>query len=622
MRRLLVLLVILALAAIEPLTHYWIMYHPPEGSVPTGMHIGDSAHHLLCMRSFGNGFHSPFALCNSGKGPQDWRNFAAPFFLLYGCAGALGRLLNVNEFIFLGLLNGFGGALLLWMAYRLFRAVIPKHAETAFFLFALGGGLGGVLFTGAAAFGVHRAPGFELYFSRYAWCELIEGQHFSPVLLMPRFYYSFPLALGLGALAALIRGGRRDLYLIAPGLLFAASFINARLGPMFWLAYALYLMDAPGISWKERIRRAVWAGVFAGLGIAAAWGVLRNNPAYTANVAQVTQQVLRLLPYLSATVFLWIAMAPGIIRGLNALPPLLRHAAAALAGYLLAYGALFAAFQAYYGNWFYGGDTAAAAAVSDPAWLGAAAGILAARWWKPAEEERRKDDAPALGWVVLWLLLFLAAALSAWGHGWFMRFSPQRFSVLLGPPMAILAAAGIARMRPKIRRVLFTVILVCGFFSISVAAAWFQGPLGHVPGLGPFAYLHYETMTPADADLLRRLPGGTVAAPGWSPIAFGEIISLREGVQVVGGPGAMNLGGQPFSPLQTDIERFFAPESGDDIRREFVLRYCVDYVYCPDTCPVNSETMRAFRAAPWLKLVTESGRGALFEVRRNAMPSS
>lgn len=370
-----------------------------------------------------------------------------------------------------------------------------------------------------------------------------------------------------------------------------------------------------------RPRRASFALALAVpvvIGGAAGAAVLHLHPSYTENVAAVTQGVMRLLPFLSVTVFFWIAAFPAIRAAIAALSPPYRTAALAAAGYLLAYLILFLGYQAYYGNWLRGGDSTAPIVISDPALVGAALGLFyGLLTWHKARPAPPETDSPA--WAVLWLLAFLTLALGAFGHGWFQRFTPQRFMILLGLPLAILAAHGLDAMRPALRRALYTAILACGIISILVASLFFQGSWGRTPGHGPFAYLHYNFMTQADADLLEHLTPGIIAVPMWSPIAFGEIISLRPGARVLGGPGAMNLGDQPFGQIEKAAKTFFSPDTPDVLRRSFARDWCVDYVYWPDTCPLDPRVLEELLATPWLELLAHAGHGAIFRVQKKLL---
>lgn len=605
--------VIVVLALVEPATHLWIQYFPPAGTAPTGVHTGDSAHHLVCMRAFHTGFFSPFATCQSELGPRDVRYFCTPFFLCYALFGEIGRLLHLNTFLFLGVLNGLGLALYLAMVWRFLRAAVPKHALPAFVLFTFGGGVGGVMYCAARYTGWYTDPGFEREFLRFAWYELIEGQHLNPLLLAPRFYYTFPLGLGFGALAAAIRAEREasaKAALYGALLMLGAAFLNPRLGPMLWGVAALYLAaGARTGAWRRLGVVAVFA-VPVAAGAAGAWAVLRLHPVYLENVARVTQDMMRLLPFLTATALVWLAAAPGALLALRELPRPLRWTAWTLAAYLATYTVSYLGYQAYYGNWLYGGAVNAAVAVSDPALAGAGAGLVLAVPFvrRPAAEAR------PFGWVALWLLLFLAVSVSAWGEGYALRFSPQRLMVLLGLPLAMLAAHGLGRMPRLLRYPLFTGIVAAGAVSLVVSAVFFQGVAGRRPGQGHFAYLHYGLMTLADAELLEALPEGTVAVPAWSPIAFGEVVAQQPGVRVPGGPGALNLGGQPFAQVQGAVNAFFRPAATAAERRQFVKEWCVDYVYCPDTCPCSPELLAVLDEITWLKEIARAGRGRLYMV--------
>jgi len=610
-------LIVIALACIEPLTHVWIACCPPENTVPTGAHTGDSAHHLVCMRMFETGFHSPFATCQSPQGTHHFGFFAPPLFLLYGVLGVVQRAVGADPFLFLGLANGLGGALYLAAAYLFLREAVPRHAHRAFLLFTLGGGLGGALFLLTGALGLHATPQFEEYFRRYAHYELIEGPHLSPVLHMPRLYYTLSLAMALGGLAAFIRAqrdGRLRPALFAGALLFAATWVNLRLGPLAWVIAALYLACQVDRPWRDRLR---WAGALAvpvALGAAVAWKMIAMSPAYAGNLVETVRMAMWLSPFVSATVFYCLVVPSAVRHAMPGLPRWPYVAAWAAMAYLAAFAILYAAYQVYWGNVLVCRDTAVAVAMSDWALLGVPVGAAYALWRRG---RARSATAGETGWVVLWLLLFLAVAVSAFGQGWFMRLNPQRFMVFLGLPIAILAAEGLARLeaaRPRWANGVTASILGCGICSILVGALFFQGPLSRQPGQGPFAYLHYELMTPADAHVLDRLGEGTVVTPPWSPISFGEIVALRPGVSVVGGVGAMNIGDQPFGLLQAQVSAFFEPTTAAAVRERFVRTWCVDYVYCPDTCPVEPLVVEQLRGAPWLTEVAADERAVLFAV--------
>lgn len=605
---------IVALGLIEPLTHLWIQFAPSAGSVPTGLRTGDSGHHLIAMESFANGFYSPFVTC-AAESPHGFAWFSVPIFLLYGVVGEIGRLLGISPFFFLGLANGLGGALLLWAVYRFLRRIAPTEAPLAFVLYCAGGGVGGLVFIGAWLAGATDLPEFEGWFMRFAQYGLIEGQTLAPWLLFPRLYYTLPMALGFAGLTALVETDRCRCaahLTFACFLLFLASLINIRLAPMFWAVGVLYLML--GSAQAGRFRGAM-AGATMGasaLGALASLLILRGHPTYQENVASVARECALLLPLLYGCLFLLPPAVAALPDARRSLPRGARALADGLVAALVVYAALYLGHQIWFGNFWRGGDQAAAMAASTPALI---ALPVAAVWRARRGDANARNDAPQwTGWVALWLLGLTVVSLSAAFDGWLLQFAPQRGMVLMGVPLALLAAHGLGRMPRPVARAVLTLILAGGGASLLVAGFYFQGPMSRTPGRGPFAYLHYEHMTEADGRLLQTLPPGTVLVPPWSPIAFGEIVAHHGDHQVIGGPGAMNLGDQPFGPLQASVNRFFTSETTGEDRQALVAQWCVDYLYCPDTCPVGEPLMEAFRGTPWLELIVEDGRGAVFRV--------
>lgn len=609
--------VMVILALIEPLTHLWILHGAPPDSVPTGVHTGDSSHHLVAMESFATGFASPFATCKAEAGPRDFGYFSVPIFLLYGLLGEFGRMLGVAPFLFLGLANGLGGFLLLWNVYRFFQRVAPREATLAFYLYALAGGVGGLVFLGAWAQGAHRDPAFEVWFYRFAQYELIEGQHLAPALLMPRFYYTLPLALGFAALTALVETDRCRCpgHLFFTGfLLFVTAVLNLRLGPLFWALGGLYLAAGSKNEGAFRLKLMVATALPVVAGSAIFISLLWQHPSYGVNVADITPNCVLLLPLLFGTVFHWPAVAVAVGRVRAGMPAPILHCLTALGAYLLGYVTLYLGHQLWFGNIWAGGDMNAAVWASD----GALVTLL------PLYFLIRRCVGPPQGdlpesphcWIALWFLGVLVVSLLALGQGWFLRFSPQRLMVLMGVPLALMTAVGLQQMKGGWRRVWLVLLLGGGVLSNTVAALWFQGPLGHEPGKGPFAWLHYEYMAKADAQLIRHLPPGTVAVPAWSPIAFGEVLVHQGDYQILGGPGAMNLGDQRLGPLQEAVNQFFSLEGTDATRQAFVTEWCVDYIYCPATCPVDGGVVAEFVAADWLVPIATDGNGAVFLVDR------
>ncbi|MBI2426129.1 MAG: hypothetical protein HYV27_25120 [Candidatus Hydrogenedentes bacterium] len=617
-----VVLAIAVLASIEALLHLWIQFAPPDGCVPTGMHTGDSGHHLLSMRAFGNGLHSPFATCRADDGGNGFGYFAVPIFLLYAMLGEVGRAVTTNDFLFLGFANGIAAALYLTAVYRFLVAAAPRYGRTAFFLFALGGGIGGPLYLAARFFGIADTPGFEQGFMRAALYTLIEGQYPAPYLQFARFYYTLPLAFGFWSLKVFVDALRIPCTkhaLFAGILLCFPAFFNLRLGPLFQMVALLYLVSQPGIT-----VRAAWAYfrpylILGLLATFAGWWCMQLHPAYGANVRAVTSSVALFLPLLFALLPFVPAVTAGLGRFLEALGPVLRIPALAALGYIVSYALLYAGHQAYYGNYFMGGDAGAAWFASDPALLGALAGALlgCAKLMQAragtASPVQAEDDRELPVWAFLWMLLFGAASICAAGGGAFAQLAPARFMIMLGVPVALVAAVGLERLHRYPRRTLRAGIYGCGIVSIFMGTLYFQGPWGAGPGKDrPFGFLHYEFMTPMDARLLELLPEGTVAVPPWSPIAFGEIIAVHKGNTVIGGPGALNLGEQPFSAIQGAVGSFFDPATPALEREAFLRNWCVDLVYLPDTCPQPKALRDALALVPGLTLLDQAGSGAIY----------
>lgn len=605
--------VIVALSSIPPLTHFWIAHFPPEGTVPTGLHGGDSAVFIHCMRMFDTDFFSPYANRNAERGAHSPTYFAAPFFWMYGVVGATGRALHIGEFQMLGVVNGLGGFAYLLAAYLFLRAVFPKRADSAFLIFALGGGPGGILYIVAAVFGMHGAANFEPYFLRYATYQLIEGASLLPVLIMTRLYYTVPLACLLGAIALLVTGrGKPSRRLIAMPLLFAGTFINLRFGPMAWGVFVLYLMADTERPVAGRMR----LGALAAMPVLLAWAfgalMLRNNPAYVGGAVSTVRTNIWLSPFIAATIF-HLAVVPGqALRAARGLPCFARTCAYAGIGYMAAYVLLYCLYNAYYGNVWHCLDFTSAVRISDWALLGALPGALLANIGAD-----RKPGPPLDGWIALWLIAYTAVGISAFGQGWFLRLVPQRLLVLLALPFAIAVAEGLHRLRwahPRAATGLTWAIVSCGVCSIAVASACFQGPLGHWPGCGPFAVTHCELATKADARLLDLAEGGVVLTPvTWGP-AMGDVAAARPGTSTVFGYGSLNLLDRQYPDTFEALDTFFTEGMPAASRKKLVDDWSVDYVLCPDCHPVDENVIEQLRHTPWLSEVVQSGKGVLFSV--------
>jgi len=132
-------LVIVVLASLQPAAHLVITYASPQGMVPTGMHIPDSALFIQAMDMFNTGFESKYATNLSDVGPAHYSYFSIGHLWFYGIQGAIADTLGVGHFLFYGLMNGLAAFLFLWVVYLFFVTVIPDAANVAFALFALGG---------------------------------------------------------------------------------------------------------------------------------------------------------------------------------------------------------------------------------------------------------------------------------------------------------------------------------------------------------------------------------------------------------------------------------------------------------------------------------------------------
>lgn len=612
---------IIGLSAIDPLTHIWLKFGLPPRMAHTGFHIGDTPFFLTSMRIFQNGFYSPYAASQSPLAAHSIAYFALPHHWLYGAIGSIGDLFRVDPFLWLGMANGVCGAFYLFMVYRFLRKLTPARANLAFAIFSLGGGLGGALYLLNGLWGDRAAPGFESWFHRYARYELIEGPFLSPALLMPRLYYTLPLALGFAALTRFLRNARHanyrpDACVMAMSLL--TAYLNARAGMMFAIVALLYLWTAPPANARSRLQLAAAFAAPAALGMFLAALQFRMNPHGAENVGELLRRCAWFGSLLPLLFWHFFTVPPALKRHLADLPPSARIFASAGLGYLAVFAALYFAHQVYFGNLLAGGDTAAAIQVSDYALLGAAAGALYGSRRMGSRRTASNDTA----WLALWFLAFLAVAVSAFGRGWFMRFMPERFLTLLGVPLAVLSAEGLTRIRetrPRLSQALVVSMLACGACSLGVAALCFQGPLGRNVHDTAFAWAHSELMAPEDARLIDKIGEGVVLAPASLPPLFGDVIvHRRPKTSTVFGQPSLEFGGIRMSSLGQAVQRFFAPGAANAERRAFVKEWRVEYIYCPSTRPVDPEVIKQFRNSIWLEETARDGAAALFRVRAEA----
>jgi len=601
-------LIIGVLAALQPCVLLGTRYLPPDGTVPTGLQIPDSALFLYSMDMFDNGFASAYATCQAEAGSNAITYYSVPHLWLYGLLGAVARLLHVDLFLFYGVVNGLGAFLYLWIVYRLLIQMLPRHAGRAFLLFALSGGPGGLLYLLTGFVGLHTHPAFETYFTRFALYELMEGPNLNPALYFPRLYYTLSLALCLGGLLQVIRalrtGRYRALALWCVPLMLG-SFINARYAVFAGLLVMLCIAYARDTAWQSRIRLAALYAVPAGAGMAASYALMHTNPAVVDNHLQVANMAMWLSPFLAVAWLHLVLAARPMGRTLKAMRMPGRLLGCAGLCYLAAYTIGYGLYQLYYGNLLAGKDGSVAAAVSDPALLGAliGAGLAFIR-------RGERGEAPTPPWIALWLLGFLAVSLSGFGGGWFLRFGPQRLQVFLWLPLCIYAAVGLDRLPNRSRAVALAILLSCGITSVLVATFGFQGPLGRTGARGPYVNSHAEIMSQADAAVLAALHEGTVLAP--APAS--DVVVRQHGNPVVFGIGSFNLTDRAYLTLRKTVDVFFHPACPPKDRRRIVDDWCVTYVYCPDTWPVDARVIEQLRSTMGLEEVASKDRAALFRV--------
>jgi len=641
-----VLLLSLALAATQPLIGLWLAYAPPDGYVATGLHIPDSCLFLQSMRMFSNGFESPYATCQA-PATSGVEFYPLPHLWLYGLVGLIARLIGVSDFAAYFAANGIGAFVYLLVVYVFLREVAgtastgtastgtpPTKAgrrpnglngtcNLAFLLFCLSGGLGGMLYLATLPFGLHASPMFADYFRRFALYELFEGAHLQPYLYFPRLYYTLSLTFCLGALTLLIKGHRRNdrrLLVLAGAAFVPGMFIDMRYGA-FTLALAFLYLWQEGAP-APPLRRARPLGHLAVPGIAAgalAWMLMATNPAAIQNHIDVANTAMWLSPFITGAA-LHLLVAPREVYGrAQRLPAFERVLAFAALGYLAVFGLLFAAYQAYWGNILVARDAAAALAVSDWAFIGAAAGGA----WGLLRVRDNQAQPPQRDWIVLWLLSFLVLSITAFGGGWWLKFGPQRLQILLWLPLSIMSAAAIEKInsrRPGRARALTAAFVACGVCSLTAAMLFFQGPLAFrfapAGARPPFAQYHTEIMTANDGAVIESIGKGMVVAPNLAA----DAVALNRPNRVVWGTGSFNMSDQPYVPMEEEVNRFFSPGTPAQWRRDFLRRWCIDWVFCPETWPVAEASVQEIGELPGTEEAAREGNAVLFHVKTDPGP--
>jgi len=595
--------VIAALALSQPALHYYLQHHPPSGVQFSGLSIPDSALFLESMaRGAALDFRSPYATCQSAWGDADPRFYAVPHLWLYAALGLFARLSGIGHFTLLGIANGAAFAFYLAMVWRFLRAAAPRYAAPAFALFTLGGGPGGLLYLGSLALGWTELPAFTDAFFRWSLYGLMEGPHFHPLLYAPRCYYTLALGIGFGALAAVCGGLRSDraapLLWWLPALALGA-FLYARSGVFFGVILLLVLAGAQA---RVTTRLSCLLGLAAPtlLGMALSAAVLRTNPQVVDNHLHAASMAMWLLPALVVCALPFAAAWQPIRSAWQSGGWLTSAVLRAGLGYLAAYAVLALGYMAYYGTLASGPEGSVAAAVSDWALVGLLFGLL------PRGELTESNVlAPWWGW---WLVLFAALALSGFGGGWFLQFGPQRMQMLIWLPLCLLAAAGLAGIRPVVRRFVWVVLLACGISSIGVSLVFFQSHYGRADAQGPFAAYHAEAIVDADARALEVLGEGTLL----SPAPMSDIAVRLKGNDVVYGVGTFNLTDVDYVVLRDGVQHFFSAEATDAERETFARAWCADYILCPATWPAPA--VDALRRAAWLRVVHDDGGALLLAV--------
>jgi len=611
--------IVLGIALIEPMAHWAILAFPPEGATPTRMHVVDTQGFLNAMRHARGDFFSPYAGCHAPTGTHDPSNYALPHHRVYGALGVVGEALGFPMFHWLAWINAAGMAFYLIAVYLLLRAVVPALANAAFLFFALGGGLGGVLYAIAVVTGWDQDPVFPIYFQRYYLYELSEGPRFQPWLIVAKLYYTLPLGLGFFGLLGMTRlvhrwqWGSAGFTVLAFAL---ATWINLRTGPMIWAVGLAYVATRPLMPWTRQAALALYTAAPVALSAFLVLRATARNPELLEAVRLNARYAVWLSPFVSASFWLWWVLPAAIVRGVQSAPRWLRVAGGAALGYLLAYLLLYLAYQVYYGNVWRALDVTVAIRMCDWALLGALPGA----YWAHRAHRRFgtsvEYDAQR-AWFALCFLAFFAVSISAFGQGWFLRFTPDRFIVILGVPMAALAADRFHDWRVRRPRAAYawaSALIASGLVSIAVTWAVSYGPLGWNTLQRSFPMTRLAYMHDHDAALLDALGPGVVLAPSLGAPLFGDIAVMRPNTATVYGNGTIDFSRHVMPRVRSRVHAFFQPNTPAAVRRALVDEWCVDYVYCPDTTPVDAATRDRLRETPWLETVAAAGDGVLFRV--------
>lgn len=607
------------LGLLQPITLLLIRNAPPAGMTPTGMHIPDSALFIQAMSMFDDGFESHYATILAPNGLHDPAYFAIPHLWFYGLQGAMAHALHADYFLFYGVCNGIAAIVCYMSLYRFFRAAAPFVANSAFLLFALGGGVGGVLFFATAFAGLHESPHFESYFWRFAVYELVEGAHLFPVTYLGRSYYTLSLAACFSALTVLMHALRMRCSahgMLAAIILFAGAFLNARFGLFTLGIAACYVTNRTLRGEKVPFNIGFPFIVGGAAGWLASWALMNTSSVMIRNHVDVGNMSMQFSPFVVTALWVLPLCLFDAYSRMRTMPVMPRMLTGAALGYLGAFALLFAAYQTYYGNWLIARDSVVASAISDWALAGAIPAALLSM------SRRRENHGTPYAWITIWMLGFLCLAISAFGQGWFLRFGPQRLMVMLFPAMCISAALALQRIatgRPRLARTYVAGVCGCGIVTIAVSAFCFQAPLGRKPNPQAFDETQTAVITDADARLIDAIPPNEeglawIPAVVMAPLPASDVVAMRRGNSVAFGIGTFNMSDQPYLPLRMINEMFFSDLIGDGARISILHTLRVHYVFCPDTWPVSEATQRALDRCEYLDPVAEAGRGKLYRV--------
>ncbi|MCC6153036.1 MAG: hypothetical protein IT367_04725 [Candidatus Hydrogenedentes bacterium] len=129
------------------------------------------------------------------------------------------------------------------------------------------------------------------------------------------------------------------------------------------------------------------------------------------------------------------------------------------------------------------------------------------------------------------------------------------------------------------------------------------------PGLASDIGMHAAYLNKDDAECLTALGSGTVAAPP----PYNDILSLRDGVTVLGGYGGLALSDQGAN-LRAEVDRFYSTAASPEERTAFLQRWCVANVFLPSDVRYRDALEAAFAQMPVLAQVNVQGGARLYRV--------